>query len=69
MSYCMTLYFKGYQKYDNSKLKGLKYGKDKSRGLSCGCTFSICQDIMKSDNLLHKQGFVDSLSQTTALAG
>ena len=45
-------------------LKGLRYGKDESRGLSCGCTSSICQDVMKSDNLLHKWGFVDSLLQT-----
>ena len=43
------------------------YGKDESRGLSCGCTSSIFQDVMKSDNLLHKRGFVDSLLQTTVL--
>ena len=41
-------------------LKGLRYGKDESKGLNCGCTSVICQDVMKSDNLLHKQGFVDS---------
>ena len=46
-------------------LKGLRYGKYESRGLSCGWTYSICQDVMKSDNLLHKWGFVDSLSQAT----
>ena len=45
-------------------LKGLRYDKDESRGLSCGYTSSICQDVMKSDNLLHKRRFVDSLSQT-----
>ena len=28
-------------------------------------TKSISQDVMKSDNLLHKRGFVDSISQTT----
>ena len=27
-------------------------------------TSSICQDILKSDNLLHKWGFVDSQSVT-----
>ena len=37
--------------------EGLRYGKDESRELSCGCTSSICQDVMKSDNLLHTQGF------------
>ena len=26
---------------------------------------SLCQDVMKSDNLLQKQGFVDSHSQNT----
>ena len=48
-------------------LKGLSYGKDESRGLSCGYRFSICQNVMKSDNLLHIRGFVDSLLQTTVL--
>ena len=28
-------------------------------------TSSISQDVLKSDNLLHKRGFVDSLLQTT----
>ena len=46
-------------------LKRLRYGKDESRELSCECTSSICQDVMKSDNLLNKQGFGDSLLQTT----
>ena len=45
-------------------LKDLRYGKDESRGLSWSCTSSIFQDVMKSDNFLHKQGFVDSLLQT-----
>ena len=48
--------------------KSLSYGKDESRELSCGFTSSICLDIMKSDNFLHKQEFVDSLSQTTVHA-
>ena len=38
-----------------------------TRGLCCGCTSSICQEVIKSDNLLHKQGFVDSLLQTNIL--
>ena len=46
-------------------LKGLRYTKDGTRTLGYGCTSSIFQDVMKSDNLLHKQGFVDSFSQTT----
>ena len=41
-------------------LKDLRYGKYEKRGLSFGSTSSICQGILKSDNLLHKQGFVDS---------
>ena len=56
----MTLYLKGYQKYDMSELKvqlslsifrllkGLRYGKDGSRRLSCGSTFNICQGISKN---------------------
>ena len=37
-------------------------------GLRAGPPWSssiICQNVKKSDNLLHKRGFVDSLSQTT----
>ena len=45
--------------------KALRYGKDGSRQLGCGCTSSICQGILKSVNLLHKQGFVDSQMKTT----
>ena len=37
-----------------SHLKALRYGKYETRGLSCGSTSSICQEILKSDNLLHK---------------
>ena len=40
--------------------KALKYGKNETRGLICGSTSSICQDALKSINLLHKFGFVDS---------
>ena len=41
--------------------KALRYGKDESKRLSYDSTPSICPDVLKSDNLLHKQGFVDSL--------
>ena len=40
--------------------KALRYGRYESRGLSCGSTFSICQDILKIENLLHKQGLVET---------
>ena len=39
-----------------------RYGKDESRELNCGSTSSIYQDILNGDNLLHKLGFVDSLT-------
>ena len=45
--------------------KALRYGKDGSREISCGSTSSICQDILKSDNLLHKRGFVKTQSLRT----
>ena len=44
--------------------KALRCGKYETRGLNCGSTLSICQDVLKSDNLLHKLGFVDSLMHT-----
>ena len=47
--------------------KALRYGKDESRGLSYDSTLSICQDVLKSGNLLHKWGSVDSLMYTTVL--
>ena len=34
-------------------------------GLGCDCTLNNCQNILKSANLLHKQGFVDSQMKTT----
>ena len=46
-------------------LNALRYGKFESRELGCGSTSSICQDALKSDNLLHKWGFVDSQMKTT----
>ena len=45
--------------------KALRYGKDESRGLRCGSTFNVHQDLLKSCNLLHKRGFVDSQSNST----
>ena len=39
-------------------LKALRYGIYERRVLSCGSTSSICQDVLKSGNLLHKWGFV-----------
>ena len=38
--------------------KTLRYGKDGSREFGCGSNSSICQDVLKSVNLLHKRGFV-----------
>ena len=40
----------------------------KLRGQICGNTLNIYQDILKSGNLLHKQGFVDSQSSSTVEA-
>ena len=34
--------------------------KMSQKGLNCDSTSSICQDVLKSDNLLYKQGFVAS---------
>ena len=46
--------------------KALRYGKKcELRGLSCNISLNICQDVMKSANLLHKRGFGDSQSNTT----
>ena len=46
-------------------LKGLRYSIYETRGLICGSTSSIGQDILKNGNLLHKWDFVDSQSVTT----
>ena len=32
--------------------------QDGSRELNCGCTFDICQGILKIEKLLHRQGLV-----------
>ena len=48
-------------------LKALRYCKYKTRVLSCISTFRVCQEAFKSDNLLHKWGFVFSQMKTTVL--
>ena len=45
--------------------KAFRYGKEDSRGQSCGSTLYINEDVLKSRNLLYKQGFVDSQFGTT----
>ena len=41
-------------------LKALRYGKDDSKGQSCGSTFNICQGILKIEDLLHEKGLVET---------
>ena len=55
-----TLWGKG--RYSTSFEICGKYG---SWGLSCGSASSIFKDVLKSDNLLHKWGFVDSQMKST----
>ena len=45
--------------------KALNCNEYEPRGLSCGSTLNIHQDVLKSENLLHKQGFVDFQFGTT----
>ena len=40
--------------------KALSSGKYEPRRLRFGSSLNICQDVLKSANLLHKQGFDDS---------
>ena len=40
--------------------QAVSYSKNERRGLGCGSTFSICQDVLKSVILQHKLGFFDS---------
>ena len=40
--------------------KALTCGKYVTRGLSYDSTLIICHDVLKSGNILHKRGFVDS---------
>ena len=54
--------------YALSHWKALSHGKYEQRGLSCGSTLNIFQDILRISNLLHKQGFVDSQMKTTVIA-
>ena len=37
-----------------------RYGKYEIGGLSSGSASTICQDVLKSDNVQHKWGFIDS---------
>ena len=46
-------------------LKALRYDIHETREFSCGSTSSICQDIFKGDNLLHKWCFVKAQSLRT----
>ena len=70
----MTLYLKGSQKYDKSKMKVLlllsefrSFNFDLSYflRLSCDSALNIHEDVLKSGNLLYKWGFGDSQSSTT----
>ena len=45
--------------------KALRFGKDDSRRQSCSIILNIRQDVLKSGNMLHKWGFVDSQFGTT----
>ena len=50
-----------------ANLKALSSGKYELSGLCFGSTLNICQDFLKSDNLLHKQSFVDYQIKDTVL--
>ena len=47
--------------------KALRYGENCQRGLSLGSALNIHQDVLKSENLPHKHGFVDSQLGTTVI--
>ena len=47
--------------------KALRYAKYELRGLSCNSNLNICQVVMKSVNLLHKQDFDDSQLKSTVI--
>ena len=78
MRYCMTLYLKGYKKYERSKLK-IQLLLSKFRFFNFDLSYfwyplryrviqylsSISQGILKIDNLLHKRGFVKTQSLRT----
>ena len=40
--------------------KVISSGKYEPRGLRCSSTYDICQNVLKSANLLHKRDFFDS---------
>ena len=42
-----------------------RYDKNDSRGLSCGITLNIHQDILKCGNLLHRWAFIHFQFDTT----
>ena len=52
-----------------SNWKTLSFSKYEARGLSSGNTLRLCQDVLKSANLLHKLGLVDSQMKTTVVMG
>ena len=58
------LYFWGPFRYTVIQWKALRYGKDDSRGLSCGSTLNIYLGVLKICNLLDKWSFVDSQSSS-----
>ena len=49
-------------------LKALRYDEYETRGVSFGSNLSICQDVLKNGNLLHKQGFFDFQTINTAIS-
>ena len=57
----MPFEVKGHTVPDWKALCNVKY---ESRGLSYDSTLSIFQDVLKSGNLLHEQGFVHSQMYT-----
>ena len=48
--------------------RALRYVKDEKRRHGFGSTSAICQDVLKTDNLLHKRGHVDSQMVSTVYA-
>ena len=51
----------------SSSLKFLIYVNYEPRGLSCGSTLNTCQDVSKSANLIHVQGFGDCQSHSVVI--
>jgi len=44
------------QAYTVTYWKAFRYSKYNLKDLWCGSTLNICQDVLKSDNVLHKKG-------------